>query len=418
MLHSLLKSFSVTAALSLLLAPSLLAQGGSNYSAFGIGDIRYNAGAAYDAIGGTSIAVPLVRGINLLNPAAWSYTHSTRLQAGYRFNQSLISNSQSSISQNNGKIDGILAIFSIDTARGISASFGIQPYSSVNYLSASTFAVEADTSVKVKRELIGAGGLSTAYLGASFMPFKDLALGANAFAIFGTINSTIRSTILGQNYSISTNEVEDGFRGVGGRFGAMYSVTPEFIIGATAAVFSDLDLTSTLTYYSSTTSPSVLNPDTSFITKSTVVLPAEFGIGASYRTGQYLFSADAEMQDFSGGFAFRPQSDQTVFRRAMRMSAGIARIGNFRAGSSYFDKVGYGIGGGFKQLYYQVNGESIDELYGSFGLQLPIAGAAELDAALTGGIRGTTNAGLVEELFMRASFSVSIGETWFKPFAR
>jgi hypothetical protein len=417
MIYSLFKSLTATA-LCIIISQSAFAQGGSNYSAFGIGDIRYNAGAAYDAIGGTSIAVPAPRGINLINPAAWAFAQSTRLQVGYRFNQNLITDSETSTAQNNGKIDGILGIFSIDTTRGISASFGIQPYSSVNYLSATNFSVEADTSVKGKRELGGSGGLSTAYLGGSYIPFKDLAIGASIFAVFGTITSTTRTSIITQNYSNSTNERKDGLRGAGARFGAIYSVTPDFRLGASAAFFSDLDVTSTLTYYSSTTSANILNPDTAFVSKSTLSIPAEFGIGASFLTGKFLFSADAQMQDFSNGFSYRTQGTQTSFRRALRLSAGISRLGNMRAGSSYFDKVTYGIGGGFQQLYYEVKGEAIDEMYGSFGLQMPIAGAAELDAAITGGTRGTINAGLVNELFMRLSFSVSIGETWFRPFAR
>jgi hypothetical protein len=416
MIDRIFKNLLIVCALGAAFTQTVQAQGGSNYSAFGVGDIRYNAGAAFDAIGGTSIAVPSAHAINLTNPAAWAFVSSTRLQAGYRFNQQLVSSANSDIAQNNGEIDGILGIFSIDTALGLSASFGIQPYTSVNYLSASNFSVELDTSVRGKRELSGEGGLSLAYLGGSYSPIQNLALGASAFVIFGKITSTTRTTITTQSFSASTNERKDGFLGTGARLGAIYSVTDDFKIGASAALFSDPELTSTLTYYSSTTSATFLNPDTSFVTTSSISLPAEFGLGASFRSGKFLFAADALMQDFSG-FSYRTQG-QAEFQNALKFSAGISRLGNMRAGTSWLDKITYGIGGGYQQLYYAVKGEPISEIYGSFGLQMPIAGAAELDAAITGGTRGTTNNGLVSELFMRASFSVSIGETWFKPFAR
>jgi hypothetical protein len=54
----------------------------------------------------------------------------------------------------------------------------------------------------------------------------------------------------------------------------------------------------------------------------------------------------------------------------------------------------------------------------SFGMDLPITTDALLGLALTGGQRGTTNNGLVKEMFARFTVSVTINEIWFQPFAR
>ena len=113
---------------------SLYSQGGSNYSIFGVGDIYSSASAYYEGLGGTSIAFPSEHSINTKNPALWSLVKNTRLHAGYRFHQNLVTKGENQLLQNNGQVDGVFSIFAIDSAMGLAASFGIYPYSSVNYL--------------------------------------------------------------------------------------------------------------------------------------------------------------------------------------------------------------------------------------------------------------------------------------------
>ena len=60
------------------------AQGGSNYSALGIGDLRTTVGGIYDGMAGTAIAMPTPYGINVVNPALVGLATTTRLQGGYR----------------------------------------------------------------------------------------------------------------------------------------------------------------------------------------------------------------------------------------------------------------------------------------------------------------------------------------------
>lgn len=85
-------------------------QGGSNYSIFGIGDIRQSMGAYYDGLGGTQYAVPSFHAVNIANPAMWSESKLTRLQIGFRFTQTAIEQQDLSASQNFGKLDGIAEI--------------------------------------------------------------------------------------------------------------------------------------------------------------------------------------------------------------------------------------------------------------------------------------------------------------------
>ena len=109
---------------------------------------------------------------------------------------------------------------------------------------------------------------------------------------------------------------------------------------------------------------------------------------------------------------------RSEFKQLLRISGGISRLATFSPGAPFESRTAFNLGFGYQQLYYAVGGAQIDELYGSFGMQLPVSPSAMLDVALTGGSRGTAGNGTVSELFLRFGFSVSIGEVWFQPFAR
>ena len=100
------------------------------------------------------------------------------------------------------------------------------------------------------------------------------------------------------------------------------------------------------------------------------------------------------------------------------MSFGIAKLGRFGYKRTFLDRTTFMIGGGYKQKYISVQGTDIDEYYGSFGFSAPLVGFARLDAALTLGVRGTIDNGLLKESFARLTVSLSIGDIWFQPFRR
>ena len=83
---------ALAVAFGLLYTPAVKAQnpGGSNYSAFGFGDIIESHSAAFDAVGGTAIGATSPYAINLANPASWNAPRSTRFQTGFAFRQFLV----------------------------------------------------------------------------------------------------------------------------------------------------------------------------------------------------------------------------------------------------------------------------------------------------------------------------------------
>lgn len=387
-------------------------QGGSNYSIFGIGDIRQSIGAYYDGLGGTQYAVPSFHAVNIANPAMWSESKLTRLQIGFRFTQTAIEQQDLSASQNFGKLDGIAATFQVDTAMGISISGGIYPFSVVQYsvLTPVQAGISGLTDLSGGALNYGRGGVSAAFIGSSWKPIQGITVGFAALRLFGNISRVIQTELYTQPF-ISVNQRTDRFFGSGFKLGIAANPVKGLTVGVGASIYSDLEYDSD--FRQSTLNTGGVAYDTVFMQKGISSLPMQLGFGLSYISGRWMVASDLEMQDLS---SISYSQGKSLFRSGRRISLGLSRLRSYQLGTDYIDKVQFNVGAGWNQLYYSVNGIDIDEYYGSFGMQIPIAGSAMIDLALQGGMRGNTE--LVRELFLRCGFSVSAGEVWFKPFIR
>ena len=390
---------------------TLLSQGGSNYSIFGVGDLYHANGAKYEALSNTAIAFPHQTGINLENPAMWSENTDTRIQLGYKFNQSLVSNETQDLYQNNGGLDGLLTVFNLDTAMGASISMGFYSYTNVNSLIATPVLVtkngESITGITTNE---GAGGITRAYFGFSIKPIDMLSVGVQVFGNTGLIENRIQS-VFNENNAFSTyTEIKDGIGGSGFKFGLALEPTANLRVGAYFEPASSFTIERDLTYGSG------LVDDISFVSNSEFELPNNLGIGASYATGKFVFGLDYQTSDYS---SFQYNSLSTVeYSNYNSYSLGILRVGNDSPNAKGLDTWGYSLGASYKNQYYTVNGFDITEMAASAGFTIPIKGTAELDAAFTFGQRGSTDNGLIKESFGRLSVNISIGDTWFQPFNR
>jgi hypothetical protein len=399
--------------------------GGANYSIFGLGDTRESLGAAFEGMGGVGIAVTSPTAVNLSNPAAWSHLTSTRFQTGFTFRQFNVSNGISTTSQNNGEIQGFAAGFSIDTTLGLSAGFGITPASHVSY---------AFTSAQnlISTRSVGRGGMSQAFLGAALSPFKGLQLGASANYLFGTISDTDSLAALDASVIGSANNIsrKDALSGLSATFGAQYTGLPNWSFGLMATVSGPLTVKRerTLRFIGQGTAPfptttgtttavPVSLPDINDTSQFQTAMPLTLGFGIGHKIGRVWLYADAVTKDFAS-LSYRTDAGNVAFRRSNRLSVGVSYTGNPEFGASFMDAITYNAGFSYHQQYYRVNGVDINEISGSIGFGIPVTRRSTLDVAAIGGVRGTTESGLVRELFAKFSFTVNIGEIWFQPFFR
>ena len=401
--------------LSVLTSLSMSAQGGSYYSAVGIGDIRRSVGALYEAFAGTSIAMPTDHGINTVNPALLGMTPYTRLQAGYRFNQYSITSGDRLTFQNNGEIDGILALFSVDTAAGFGITLGVLPYSTVNYASSQTISTQFDgATVTGRSNQVGEGGMSRFVLGASVRAWENLYVGLMVQGFLGTTRYSDQIFIDGGGFNSVTSASVYDVRGLMGRVGMYWRVTDQFSIGAIVAAGGDASVRQTDRVVGA--APGRLFVDTSITTNSTTGLPFTFGGGVSYKTGKFLLGADIEVSDLSS-VTVRP-TPNTTLGSALHISAAVSRPGDPLPSAPYMERWGYHGGIGYDKSYITYAGSTIADYYASVGVDFPVGGSAILDAAIQGGRRARGDGEGLAEWYGRLTVTLSIGETWFKPFAR
>jgi len=397
---------------------SLYADGGSNYSAFGVGDIETVQGAAYWGLGGTSIAVPSANHINMANPAMWSFAELTRMQLGYRFQQNFVQSDDNEVFQNYGSLDGLNALFMIDTSMGISLGFGLNAYSNVDYSISSAFSkVIEGLPVSGKLENIGSGGIKKLYLGASYKPFSFLSIGLTHNVFLGNIQRDAL-TLSNESYAHdSFTGRKFSFSGNNQRFGLNLEYE-NFMLGMFYETADKIDTKSDLIYisYYDLISSNTTIVDTSFSSELNFDIPASFGLGMSYLTGKFRIAADYTSQDFSN-FTFN-QGDNSNFQATNSFSLGVERLGNTSAGAKSFDKWTYRFGLGYKDLYLAVADKSVNESYLSFGFSAPFGKSSIFDYAVVFGTRGEITSPLVQEYFARMYFNISIGEQWFVPFKR
>lgn len=398
----------------LILPTYLFSQGGSNYSAIGLGKLNYYTTSAYESLGGTAIAIPDENAINPYNPAMWSYNTSTRLMAGYKFNQHYNQTNDTELFQNNGTISGINAIFSIDTGSSVSAALGIVPYTRVKYYISNSVNVDYDGDTVSGRSFYqGKGGLNRAYIGSAFQLFDFISLGASVHLNFGTIqnlNSTeIYADIGSFNSYVYKNDYMYNF---GFKLGAYAEPVKNFGIGAFIENSSDYKLEREKSYFTLAANKG----DTIIESRSDYSVPIMYGFGASYKTGKFLLGADIIMQDFSDFEYNRGANSQ--YSDFMKISAGVNRIGNKNLSADYPDRISYKFGFSYTQQYYTVTDTDINEFAFSIGGAFPFRTSGIIDASLVFGKIGTTDNGLIDEYYGRLSVDISIGETWFKPFRR
>lgn len=393
---------------------SLFSQGGSNYSAIGIGSINYNQTSAYEAIGGTSIAFPLENSINPVNPALWSKNTNTRLMAGYKFNQHYNETEDKNLYQNNGTISGINALFSIDTSKGVSIALGIVPYSRVKYYIGTPLEINFDgDTIGGESFYQGKGGLNRVFLGFSFGIMKGVYFGTEGFLNFGTIQNLNSTEIYGDASTFNSYVFRrDYLYNFGYKFGLYFDRVKNLGIGLFVENSTDINLEREKSYFSITPNAG----DTIISSNNSYAVPVAFGIGVSYKTGKFTFGADYSSQNFSD-FAYN-QGANSEFKNYSRISVGVSREGNKSYSADYTDKITYKFGFSYKQQYYSVYGNDINDIALSFGMALPQKGTGIIDVAFIFGQRGTTDDGLINEYYGRLGVDISIGETWFQPFKR
>lgn len=397
-----------------LLAGSAAAQtsGGSTYSIFNLGDLQTGSTTASAGRGGVESAVPSSSIINSVNPAGWQDLRFVTLQAAVNFEQYQVSDGSSKLYQNNSRLQDFAVGFPYSEKLGGAVALAIHPYSTVNYRTQVEQDVAfGDTATTMRTTYSGRGGISEAYLGTSIRPLPWLSVGGAANLYFGSI--TGESEVSFDNAALNTAyyQMSDRYFGVGARAGIQAQPTDDLRLGAVYETGGTLDRENTRSTRVIDNGRELL--DTLSTSTGSTTVPARVTFGASLVSGRFLVAADASMQGWDA-------SQFTTARAENRYAVGVDRLPSTSMNASGFERWTFRFGAYYKQTYYQpLGGNGIDQMGLTLGARWPITSPnpfnsnTALELSLELGRRGSTDAGLTQELFGRVSMQLSVSELWF-----
>jgi hypothetical protein len=389
--------------------------GGSSYSLFGIGDIRYLPNARSAGMGYTGLGLPSANSINTLQPAAWARISRVRVDAGLLYEGYKSSDGNKSLYLANSNFSGALLAIPISVDHGIVSVLGFTPYSNVNY---NLFLQGKQEGIEHQINYSGTGGVSRGLLGLSYSPLPDLSFGASFNYLFGSIDNV--STFSPLNTPSSTESYGGGvttttltLHGITTSIGGVFngfgriseSLTPfslGFVVTSRANMKTDRE----------TRYDFLAERDTVSAVKERLTIPVAYGVGLAYQPSErYLLAADYYAQTW--GDATFNGVDPPEVRNSFRVGIGGERLPE-RDASGWFSRLVYRVGFHYHSTYYNINGTPINEWVVTGGVAIPLFGDARFNTAFEYGSRGTTDNGLVKDRIFRMTFSLSLSEPWFQ----
>lgn len=388
----------ITAILSVA-AVSLWAQ--TPYSQYGYGTIDDNATGNQRAMGSTGIGMRNNLQINMMNPASYTAIDSLTFMFDFSIDYKaswLNENGNSAQSQSGG-----LNYFAMQFRLGktVAASIGLTPISHVQYTYGNEIANGSYTR-------LGEGGISQAYLGVAYQPWKWVSLGVNLGYLFGKIdNNTLVATqpsTGGYYKSLSVNDVR---LQAGIQFPVRINDKHNFVLGATYTLGKPT--------YGTVLAYATHSDTTTFKMKDYYSMPHCFGAGASYTYDERLTVAiDARYDKWEDAKFYNPNTGN--YERMcdrMRFSGG-AEYQPKLLSSSYFDYIRYRIGGFYERSYIMVGNNNVREFGVTCGLGFPLrSDKSILNISLEYSHRNGYPNKLLSEDHLAIVVSMTFNEMWF-----
>ena len=313
----------------------------------------------------------------------------------------------------------------------IGATLAFRPYSRVSYL-----VVRADTlsdpglpsgAIPYNLNLEGDGGLQEVKLGVGWRLSPWLAVGASANALFGVIEDRQRTEYPEGDFGATRTTRRTQMWGFGATLGAVASARGLLGERDALSVGAALTLPTALELRRVRTRGISLDQDT---LRAEVVgdatLPLQLQAGLSYLPDpRWTLAADVSYEPWSGfestlalgGFVPAVGGEAAVddLRDRLRVGGGFQYVpaGADRT-AGYLARTAYRLGGYYDRAFYAPGGEPLSTLAVTGGLSLPaVLPGTRFDLGFEAGTRGTTEAGLVRDLFIRGTATINFGERWF-----
>jgi hypothetical protein len=395
---------------------SAAANGGSIYSRYGVGDLRYTLSTRLMGMGGTGAALRPSGTFNDLNPATWSDIPRVRFSAAALYEGFKSTDGTTDVYLAGATFNGLALAIPVDGALGIVFGAGLVPCSRVNYKV--TGPVDQD-GFEYTLTQTGEGGVSKAFAGATVEPLSGFSIGAQFDFYFGS-NRYIMLQEFDATYSGAEYTRIEHFRGPGATLGLLYDGLggalglPEgrgMSVGVSVSSAARPTV-ATERVYNYGADPSNTPNDTLDGGESTLAIPVSVTGGVAYTARNFVAAADFRYQDW-GASTFET-TELVTLTKSYRVSAGVEFTRDGPPGVPATQRLSYAFGAYHDAGYLDVGGERISESGVTAGFSFPIFNETRLSLAGGFGMRGSTEGLLQEDKIFRISASMDITEFWFQ----
>lgn len=378
------------------------------YSKMGYGMLNDNVSSIQRSMGGVGYAMEGGRIINVMNPASYADVDSLTFLWDVGIDLSNL------WSKENGKqgynfgagLDYLTGHFKV--SKGLGASFGLLPYSSVGY------AYGGDI-VGGSESRSGNGGLNQLYLGVGYEPVKNLSVGLNIAYLFGT---TLNTTLISSNsssYFTRNMKVRDWNTQVGIQYSLpLFKNRDRLTVGATFQPKKSYHGHTWGTRYDTQDSKVDTIGYTSM--KGNYQQPYSIGVGVSYMLNHCLtIEADYTFQKWSSA-KYTPiggiEAQNTKFDDRWKLALGMQYTPNKRG--SYFGAMSFRAGAFFNHDYMLFDQSHLRDYGLSVGVGLPAPGSkTTINLGVEWRHREATPVSLISENYLNITIGVNFNELWF-----
>lgn len=406
----------------------------SPYSRVGMGELAPLNFTRALGMGGANMGMPSSLNIDLSNPASYTDLRLTTFEAGLEY--SFLNQSQVApdLTVNNSRSGFRFLTIGVPLTDWWASTAGLKPYSYKGYDISTQRVLLADSSVSIRDNFNGSGGLNQVFWGNAFKIGESFSLGFNANYLFGSLMDVRSVNFLDDNYFDTREENETRVQGLTFDYGARYQYDfSNKYIGLGLSFTNSMDLNSNLSQFRYTVKDGLaLDSLTGTVNReSDYTMPSEFRAGVSFgkRHPQIYNPAWAINLDYEAyqGSEFEDAQGARPYRDAYRVQFGALMIPRFsfeslERSTGYMANVEYRLGAYFEETPLVVNGVGIRDYGITFGVGLPVSprnlapGEVKVSSVNLGfiyGRRGSLDQGLIQEEYYSIYLGISLSDKWF-----
>lgn len=392
----------------------------SPYSRFGIGELFQNTHVNNMAMGGITQGIFSPYFVNMANPASYDAFDTLSFVFDVGLHGRITNLATNTISQRSDYASLGNLLFGFPVTSWWNASFGLLPYSATGY-KMSDKRNDPDFG-KFSNVYDGSGGINQFYIGSSFALNRKLSVGANVSYLFGTMNHNTSIVFADSTYklnvkTINSTRAHDFLVNYGIMYHNQKANGFNYNIGLSFNAQTNLNSTVnrlTYNYFSSATGTEV--PNDTIINapseKRKITLPMGMGLGFSVgKVDKWLLGSDITWKQWEK-FSYFGTPDS--LQNNLQLSLGGYYNPTSSTVSSYWQRVTYRAGLKYSNGYLKLRDNRINEFGITFGIGLPLPRTTStINLAAEIGTRGTKEANLISENYVKLTIGLSIFERWF-----